>query len=405
MQYQAIAKKELFALIRQSQVMSQKYNVVVTNPPYMGSSGMTSKLSDYVRNNFEDSKADLFSCFIDKSQTMTTNNGFAALITMESWMFLSSFEKMRSQIDGTRTIVNLVHMPYLGKGGTSLGINFGTAAFVMRNYKINNYLGQYEYTIYTECDDDGVPYVFPTKNERWATSKQEYFRKIPGSPIAYWLSNRWIAPFDWQVKFSEYISPRIGLITGDNNRFLRLWFEVPNVKIAFGSSEKKWVPYSKGGDYQNWYGNLSYVVNWDENGYEMKNDNYDKGRLRAHNFNGEYALKEGISWSSLTSGEFSCRYQPKGLMFDAAGPLCTVFDKDNIKYIMAFLLSKISRAYLKVMNPTINMHPGYILALPFKMDFSQKSKVDILAEECIELTHSDWDEFETSWDFKRHPLI
>lgn len=296
-------------------------------------------------------------------------------------------------------------MPYLGKGGTSLGINFGTCAFVLRNYKIKNYTAQYEYTIYTDCDSEGVPLVFPTINKRWSVAKQENFEKIPGAPIAYWLSQKWINPFDWKVKFSSYIEPRIGLITGDNNRFLRLWFEVNSEKIAFTDRTKKWFPYSKGGDFQKWYGNLSYVVNWENDGHEMRSDNFDNGRLRAHNFNGEYAFNEGISWSSLTSGEFSCRYQPEGLLFDAAGPLCKVKRKENIKYVMSFLLTKISRAYLKVMNPTINMHPGYLLALPFKMDETTKTTVDSVASECIHSTKIDWDSYETSWDFKKHPLI
>ena len=404
-QYKVMAIEQLLPLVKQSQIMSQKYDVVVTNPPYMGSSGMSGKLGEYVKTFYPDSKSDLFSCFIEKSYSLAKEHGIASLITMESWMFLASFEKLRQKIGSIRTITNMVHMPYLGKGGTSLGINFGTCAFVLRNYKIKNYTAQYEYTIYTDCDSEGVPLVFPTINKRWSVAKQENFEKIPGAPIAYWLSQKWINPFDWEVKFSSYIEPRIGLITGDNNRFLRLWFEVNSEKIAFTDRTKKWFPYSKGGDFQKWYGNLSYVVNWENDGHEMRSDNFDNGRLRAHNFNGEYAFNEGISWSSLTSGEFSCRYQPEGLLFDAAGPLCKVKRKENIKYVMSFLLTKISRAYLKVMNPTINMHPGYLLALPFKMDETTKTTVDSVASECIHSTKIDWDSYETSWDFKKHPLI
>ena len=163
--------------------------------------------------------------------------------------------------------------------------------------------------------------------------------------------------------------------------------------------------YSKGGDYRRWFGNADYVVNWENGGFEMINDNYDNGRLKAHNFNGDYALKSGITWSSITSGDFSCRYLPEGFMFDAAGPLCYVKSYVNIYYITAFLLSKIARIYLNVMNPTINMHPGYILALPFKLDESNKKSIDTLAIDCITISKNDWDSFETSWDFKKHPLI
>ena len=183
------AKDTVAQLIEQAIMLSQKYDAVVTNPPYMGGSGMNARLVEFIKKNYPDSKSDLFSVMMERSDALAKQDGFTSLITMESWMFLSSFEKLRDKINDLKTIVNMVHMPYLGKGGTSLGINFGTAAVVMKKGHIADYSAQYEYTVYYECDDDGVPLVFPTKNERWKTAKQEDFAKIPGSPVAYWVSD------------------------------------------------------------------------------------------------------------------------------------------------------------------------------------------------------------------------
>ena len=212
----------MYPLIDQARMLVQKYDVVVTNPPYMGGSGMNARLSDYVKKVYPDSKSDLFACFMERADAFVKENRFTSLITMESWMFLSSFEKLRDKVNLNKTIVNMVHMPYLGKGGTSLGINFGTAAVVMKKGHIRNYAAQYEYTVYYECDEEGVPFVFPTKNERWKTATQENFSKIPGSPVAYWVSENFIGTFLRGISIDS-ISKYTGSqnITANNEKYLQ----------------------------------------------------------------------------------------------------------------------------------------------------------------------------------------
>ena len=254
----------MYPLIDQARMLVQKYDVVVTNPPYMGGSGMNARLSDYVKKVYPDSKSDLFACFMERADAFVKENRFTSLITMESWMFLSSFEKLRDKVNLNKTIVNMVHMPYLGKGGTSLGINFGTAAVVMKKGHIRNYAAQYEYTVYYECDEEGVPFVFPTKNERWKTATQENFSKIPGSPVAYWVSENFIDAFANGNLLGDMSSISEGIKTGNNDLFLRLWYEVDKNTFSFAkhNSGYKWYPHHKGGDFRKWYGNRDWVINW-----------------------------------------------------------------------------------------------------------------------------------------------
>lgn len=406
-------KDKLFELVQIAATMAQKYDVVVTNPPYMGSGGMSDRLQNFVKTNYSDVKADLYAVFIKKN--LLWSNAYISMITMESWMFLSSFEDLRRTILNGRTIINMAHMPYLGKGGTSLGINFGTAAFVINTKCINKYRGEYSCVRYYETDDDGVPFTFPVDNEKHRILSQDNFNLIPGTAVGYWLSQTSFDNFKNMGTVGEYIEPRIGLITGDNNRFLRFWHEVPDSNIGFGIrniqesilSAKRWFPYQKGGEFRRWYGNLDYVVDWENDGYSMKNDNSDHGRVRSHNYNGDYSFIPCITWTSVTTGTFACRYAPSGFLFDAAGPICRVSDKRNLYLSLAFLSSKVARYYLEVINPTINFHPGYIMAIPFSKERCNHyiEKIDKLVNESIGLSKKDWDAFETSWDFQCHPLV
>ena len=405
-------QKQLRKLVRVTKNLGQKYDVVVTNPPYMGSSGMGIKLSKYVKDNFPDSKNDLFSVFMEKADQIVKDGGYTSLITMESWMFLFSFEKLRENINISKTIINMIHMPYLGKGGTSLGINFGTSAVVMKKTRIAFYSAQYEYTVYYECDGNGVPFVFPTYNDRWTTSKQEYFAKIPGSPVAYWLKENVFKSFD-NKKLSDYISPRIGLVTGNTDRFLRLWYEVNIKSVGWNCksneealmSEKKWFPYQKGGSFRKWYGNNEYLINWENDGWECKCDNFSGKRVKSHNYNGEYAFKKAITWTKISSGYFACRYVSNGFMFDDAGPICSV-SVDDIYSILALLNSKVGTYYLSILSPTMNFLPGHINNVPINYEkLKNNKKCSELSMENVEIEKNDWDAFETSWEFKIHPLI
>lgn len=287
----------LCPLVEQARMLVQKYDVVVTNPPYMGSSGMNARLSDYVKKVYPDSKSDLFACFMERADAFVKENRFTSLITMESWMFLSSFEKLRDKVNLNKTIVNMVHMPYLGKGGTSLGINFGTAAVVMKKGHIRNYAAQYEYTVYYECDEEGVPFVFPTKNERWKTATQENFSKIPGSPVAYWASANVFADFS-NRGLRDYATAVKGLDTCDNDTYVRNWSEVSLSKIGFNvdstedTYKAKWYPYCKGGGYSKWYGFMEKVVNWQDDGIELRNLRDKNGHIKSRPQNIRFYFKE-----------------------------------------------------------------------------------------------------------------
>ena len=400
----------MYPLIDQARMLVQKYDVVVTNPPYMGGSGMNARLSDYVKKVYPDSKSDLFACFMERADAFVKENRFTSLITMESWMFLSSFEKLRDKVNLNKTIVNMVHMPYLGKGGTSLGINFGTAAVVMKKGHIRNYAAQYEYTVYYECDEEGVPFVFPTKNERWKTATQENFSKIPGSPVAYWVSDSLLNAFVKGTYLGALAESKQGLATADNNRFLRLWYEVENDKVCYSCKNTeeskndlyKWYPYNKGGEFRKWYGNNDYIVNWENDGFEIRNFTDGKGKVRSRPQNTQFYFRESFSWSLVSSGVAAFRYKPTGHIFDVAGMSCFA-PREKLFYLLALCNTKVVTSILEIVAPTINYQCGDIANIPV-IGMSNKV-IGETVEKNIAISKSDWDSFETSWDFKKHPLV
>ena len=382
-------------------LLAQKYDVVVTNPPFMGDNGMNAKLTQFIKDNFPDSKTDFFAAFIEKCSAFLVAGGYQAMITMESWMFLSSFEILRNKILSGHTIMNLVHMPYLGKGGTSLGINFGTSAFVFKKQKIKEYQAQYAYIRYFETDDDGIPLSFPTINERYKAATADDFSQIPGTPIAYWVSDTIFLAFTTGTNITKYVDTFQGIITGNNDKFLRKWYEVVLDKVALQKekmsqidlSKQYWLPYNKGGDFRKWYGNQEYVVYW-------KNGPDDKTRGKK-GFS-DFYLREYASWSYITSSTLASRYFPKGFLWDVSGS--GIFDKsDMLYYLMSFIGSKVGIEMLKIINPTINYQVENIAQLPILL--GNKERVDILVEENIAHARNDWDSFEIAWDFIKHPLL
>lgn len=408
------AKDAVAQLVEQAIMLSQKYDAVVTNPPYMGASGMNARLTEFVKKNYPDSKSDLFSVMMERSDALAKKDGFTSLITMESWMFLSSFEKLRDKVNNLKTIINMVHMPYLGKGSTSLGINFGTAAVIMKKEHIANYAAQYEYTVYYECNDNGVPLVFPTKNERWKTARQEDFAKIPGSPVAYWAGEKILKAFGSGIPLETLAHPKKGLATTDNNRFLRLWPEIEfskfgiacKDKVTAEKTNKKWFPLNKGGEYRRWYGNKDYVVNWEHDGAEMKAaviKRYNGGSYSKEIRSEDKYFRDSITWSALTTGSPSFRLSDYGALFDSAGSSMFPSEK-QLPFVIALLNTKVADYILKMINPTMNYGAGTIAAIPV-VENTQSSIVEQKSNECIECAKEDWDAFETSWDFKRHPLV
>ena len=400
-----IAAPLLQRLINIGEAISQQYDVVVTNPPYMAVSNAGAKVNDYVKKNFPDSKADLFAVFIERCGQMAKKNGYQAMITQHAWMFLSSFEKLRTKL----LAVDIVNMAHLGARAFEEigGEVVQTTSFVIRKSHIADYKGEYCRLI-EPTSQQGKEDMFLSGENRYAAD-QSNFSKIPGSPVAYWVSNAVIAVYNKAKLLGDIASPRTGMTTGDNNRFLRLWSEIEISKAKFDAkdasdaahSEKKWFPYCKGGGYMRWYGYNEYLVNWENDGFEIKNNIKPNGLKAASVRSESLYFKKLITWSAVTSGSFSCRLCEGGSLFDSGGSSIDVHGETL--YILAILNSAIGQFYLDISNATINYQPGDIAGIPVVFPDGNEPTQQI--EECVQIAHEDWDSFETSWDFKRNPLV
>ena len=392
-------------LIELATALVQKYDVVVTNPPYMGSSGMGTKLADFVKKNYPDSKSDLFAVFIEACGKMTKKNGFQAMITQHAWMFLSSFEKLRAKLLQKDTI-NMAHLgarAFDEIGGEVVQ----TTSFVLRNSHVADYKGTYCRLI-EPTTQQGKEDMFLAGENRY-TAQQSNFPKIPGSPVAYWVSDAFINGYK-NDKLSDYGRARSGLQTGNNDRFLRFWQEVDFDKIAFNmkskdqflSSKKKWTPQIKGGEYRKWYGNFDYIVNWENDGAEIRQ--YSSCRLNAMG-NDDLFFVPGITWSHTTSSIFGARYLPEGHLFNVEAPTFLVSKSAALYYILAFLNSGVAQKYLNAVNSTMHYLVGNIMNLPMCFQEVRLVYVTEITSDCVKMCKNDWDSFETSWNFKRHPLV
>lgn len=426
------------SLIKQHITLTNQYETVVTNPPYMGGKGFSPKLKTYVEKNYKDSKSDLFAVFIERCNEFTKKNCYTSMITMQSWMFLSSFETLRKNIIEKTEIKSLLQLGY-----GVIGIAFGTTVFSLKNSLPDESKGNYfrmfdkiAQNIQTEdCatlfriakNNDNFRYMFDEyssenkisenieSNEKGNLikfqAKQKDFEKIPGSPIAYWVSDKFRGIFKNKFLY-EYATPRAGMITGNNDIFLRLWNEVSFNKIGINcksieesiGSKRKWFPYQKGGSFRKWYGNIEYTVNYENNGWLLKNTVDSKGKVPAHAFNEDYIFKSNVNWSALTSGTFGTRITDYGFLFDAAGSAAFPEKKEDIYILSAFLNSKISNTCLLVMNPTLNFQAWQIGNLPIS-NLIFEDKVYKLAKICKSISKEEWDSRETSWDFERLSLI
>lgn len=391
-------------LLHQSQILARKYDAVITNPPYMNK--FSNDLKRFVQESYADFKADLFAAFMHRNFDFCKENGYSAFMTPFVWMFIKSYEKLREEIIRKKCITTLIQLEYSAFEEATVPI----CTFVLRNSALNykgNYLRLSDFKGGMDVQNEMVlkAQEEPSCAYRY-TAQQDNFSKIPGAPVAYWVKN--FSIFD-NPKLATIIDARIGMVSGDNDRFLRFWYEVCKQKIEFGALPKKdpqklkWYPLQKGGEFRKWYGNEQYIINWENNGYELKCDNYLGARVRSHNYNGEQQFKEGITWNSITSGTFNCRYVPEGFTFDAAGPLCEVTKKEYLFNVLGMLSSKVANYLFGLINPTINFPSGYLEALPF-IPVSLEA-TDALVKNNISLSISDWDSFETSWNFKKHPMI
>ena len=400
----------ILPLVQVAQMLAQKYDVVVTNPPYMGASGMGAKLGDRVKKEYPDSKSDLFAVFIERCGRMTAKNGYQAMITQHAWMFLSSYEKLRSKLLHTDT-VNMAHLgprAFEEIGGEVVQ----TTSFVMRRSNISGYLGTY-CRLVEPTTQQGKMDLFLSGDCRYLT-QQSNFSKIPGAPVVYSFSDNTFGLYDKSPKLRDFATTRLGMTTANNDLFVRLWHEVVRSKTILNAQTAndviiggyKWVPYNKGGYYRKWYGNLDCLVNWDSDGYAIKHYGEEQGHIRSTVPNTEYYFLECGTWSKVSSGNFAMRFRPYGSIFDVAGACLYAKNRTELYYFISLLNSVVSKYFLSSLSPTMNFEGGQISNLPIAKDqIWSQSEVGSLTKSNIEISKSDWDSFETSWDFKRHPLV
>lgn len=392
---------ELLPLINEAKVLGQKYDVVVTNPPYMGSGGMNETLSDYVKDKYPDSKSDMFAVFIEKCGKYAKKTGLIAMITQHAWMFLGSYEKLRSKLEN-RTLVNMAHLgarAFDEIGGEVVQ----TTAFVQWNCINSNYKGTYVRLV-DFSGEKAKENEFLSGNNKFV-SFQEDFKKIPGIPVAYWISSNFRNSFD-NKKLGDYGETKQGFATGDNEKFLRIWHEADFTKIFLNpksiedcsTSSATWFPCNKGGTYNKWYGNNNIIAKWENNGQEMKSF---KGSVIR---NPTYYFKEGLTWSSLAD-QLSMRYSPIGFLFESKGSMYFLNEKIYLTYALGLLNSNVTTLMLSVLSPTLDFHEGPMSKVPMILKETNLSMVDSLVQQNISLSKTDWDSFETSWDFTKHPLI
>ena len=406
-------QERVIAVLRMAEALSPKYHVVVANPPYMGGKGMNGPLGNFAKKIFPRGKSDLFAMFIERGFTLLCKRAYSAMVTMESWMFLSAFEKLRDRLLDTSTVVSMVHMPYLGKGKTSMGISFGTSATIFKKVVIEDYSARYSCIRYWELDDLGVPLEFPTVNERWTTAKTSDFKSIPGSPVAYWLPDGAMSAYSSGQRMGDFFYGQPGLQSSDNERFLRLWHEVSKKRSTLDSDPdvSKWFPHLKGGEFRKWYGNHTHVLNWEDNGSELK-DSIDQ-KYPYLNGNIDYVVKDRgyygkklISYTRITTGKFGARASSDGFIFDVTGS--AIFpDEECYNSVLSFFCSKLAQIFIHAQNPTMTVQAGDVDNLPFLKSriAPHFQEINDAASLICNAHKKDWDAYETSWDFTTLPLL
>lgn len=393
----------LYPLIEQARMLVQKYDVVVTNPPYMGASNMNPRLNDFIKNHYPDSKSDLFAVFIERCAQMDKRGGYQAMITQHAWMFLSSFEKLRAKLQ----LIDTVNMAHLGARGFDEigGEVVQTTSFVMRSSHTKGYKGTYCRLI--DGDSEKAKAEMFVSGENRYVAEQDNFSKIPGSPIGYWISNTILNDYDRAILAGKIAQFKHGMSTGKNEAVVRLWYEVAFENIKFDAkshddlyeSNKKYVPYNKGGEYRKWYGNKAYVLAYDQEADALM----DAFPGHRHDNKDTY-FRKCISWSKVTSGGLAMRFFEEGFVYDVAG--CSAFTSDKyIYYLLAFYNLKVKGPLVASLSPTLNFEVGQLQNSPIIYDEEKEESINNDVEKAIDIEKSDWDSFETSWDFKHHPLV
>lgn len=399
-------QEQLRNFVQVAVLLTQKYDVMVTNPPYLNK--FAPKLKKYIWDNYKDYKADIFSVFIYHNIELCKPNGYSAYMSPFVWMFIKTYEDLRKHIIKTKHISSLIQMEYSAFEEATVPI----CTFVLQNMRSEekgNYIKLSDFRGGMEVQRvKTLEAIRDPKCGYYYETNQENYEKIPGMPIAYDASDRAIINFN-QKSFNDVAIARAGMITGNNAIFIRLWHEVSMKKVKLDAknreeaiiSKRKWFPYSKGGGYRKWYGNNEYLVDWYNDGHNLKNTKDEYGKIPAHAFNHDYIFKKSITWSSVTSTKFSARNCIGGFLFDAGGSFAQT--KENYFYLLAFLNSKVTEYYLSLINPTLNFQKGNIETLPVLVQ--SISMIDIITLRNIGISKTDWDSFETSWDFIIHPLL
>lgn len=400
-------KTKLPILIQQARIMQQQYECVITNPPYMGNKYMEPRLAEFIQKEYKDVKSDLFSAFMEYIPRKTNKNGQIGLVTPFVWMFIKSYEELRNQIINNSTLSSIIQLEYNAFEAACVPV----ATFTLRNYRVSYPAECIKLSDFTGAENQPIKTLEAISNPdvsyRYTTYSKD-FHSIPGSPIAYWASDRVREIFKNEEPLGKIAEPKQGMATADNNRFLRFWTEVNISKVGFSfksrelakDSKLKWFPYNKGGEFRKWYGNNEYVVNWENDGLEIKNFNGAVIRNPNTYFN------EGITWSLISSSAFSARRFYNGHLYDVGGS--GAFPPSNkIDYIVGVLCSKLSYEFLKFLNPTLNFQVGNVGSLPiiFPKDENIRKQIDNIVAQNIQISKDDWDSFETSWDFEQHPLL
>ena len=386
---------ELKPMVQVAEALAQKYDVVVTNPPYMGGSGMSAKLSDFVKKNYPDSKSDLFAVFIEKCGQMAKRNGYQAMITQHAWMFLSSFEKLRVKLLN----MDIVNMAHLGARAFEEigGEVVQTTSFVMHKSHIADYKGEYCRLI-EPTTQQGKEDMFLAGENRYEAD-QSNFSKIPGSPVAYWLSDKVFELYEDSQTMEMCAHPKVGMQTSNNDKYLRLWFEIAYNEFNGSSLGLKWIKYLKGGAYRKWYGNLEYLL------FYNNDKNYILQQKNARVLDLEFLQKKKCTWTDLTSGNNSFRLAPDDTFYDISGHCFFPSEADQL-WLLGYANSVIFSMLKTVFNSTFHCQVGDVakIVVPI-LDMSQKVYITKVSQRNVEMSKDDWDSFETSWDFQHHPLL
>ena len=395
------ALRELLPLVQTAQALAQKYDTVVTNPPYMGASNMNPKLNEFIKNNYANYKSDFFSAFVIHASQMTKQSGYCGFFTPYVWMFIQSYEKMRNYLYNQATIETLIQFEYSAFEEATVPV----CTFTFQNRHVQKkgcYLRLVDFRGGMEVQRQKTLEAIKNHNCGFYYEQSvDNFSKIPGNPVAYWVTNEVYKCFDKGL-LGQFATTKQGFKTGDNNRFLRLWYEADFSKTSFnGETTKKWFPCTKGGEYRKWYGNFEYIVNWENDGFEIKHFVDDKGKLRSRPQNLQVNFTKEITWSSISSANISFRLADETFMYESKGSVLT--PKINYTLMLAYLNSKVYQQFIKIVAPTLDYSEGAVLRVPY-INVSE-TKESELADTCVKLSKSDWDSFETSWDFQHHPLL